>query len=64
MLLMGVPNRDKVVAGIVKKNHHSVLCYCTSFLFYGQCFETGDDIEEFLVDTILAQTMKCPVKIL
>ena len=46
------------------KPHCSVPCYCASFLFCAQRFEAGDDIEEFLIDTILAQTMKCPVKIL
>ena len=41
-----------------------VPCYCASFLFCAQRFEAGDDIEQFLVDTILAQTMKCPVEVL
>jgi hypothetical protein len=33
---------------------------CTSFLVHAQRFEAGDDVEQFLVDAILAQTMKCP----
>ena len=40
------------------------LCQCASFLPCVQRFESGDDIEQFLVDATLAQTMKCPVEIL
>src|SRR5580704_3826686 len=29
-----------------------------------QCFKTGDDVEEFLVDAILAQSMKRPIEVL
>jgi hypothetical protein len=28
------------------------------FFFNGQCFETGDEVEQFLVDATLAQTME------
>jgi hypothetical protein len=29
-----------------------------------KCLETGDDVEQFLVDSTLAQPMKCPVEVL
>jgi len=29
-----------------------------------QRFEAGDDVEQFLVDATLAQTMECPVEVL
>src|SRR5271169_6563239 len=37
---------------------------CASFLFYAQRFESGDDVEQFLVDPTLAQTMKRSVEII
>src|ERR1035438_10076504 len=37
---------------------------CASVLFCAQRFEAGNDVEQFLVDAILAQTMKCPVEVL
>ena len=30
----------------------------------GQRFEAGDDVEHFLIDATLAQTMECPVEVL
>ena len=35
-----------------------------SFSLSTQCFEARDDIEQFFVDTTLAQTMECPVEVL
>ena len=36
----------------------------TSFLLDAQRFEAGDNIEQFLVDATLAQTMECPIEVL
>ena len=37
------------------------LRHCTSFLLRAQRFETGDNVEQFLVDATLAKTMECPI---
>jgi len=37
---------------------------CASFSIYAQRFEAGHDVEQFLVDATLAQTMECPVDVL
>lgn len=37
---------------------------CTSFFLNTQRLEAGDNVEQFLVDPTLAQTMECPVEVL
>src|ERR1019366_1003853 len=52
-------------AGLMDQNGPRVrVRKCASFLIYAQRFEAGDDVEQFLVDSALAQPMECPVEIL
>jgi len=62
---IGRPDRECFL--VVELHLHRLqdqLCQRASFLLSAQRFEAGDDVEQFLVDATLAQTMECPVEVL
>ena len=53
-----------LIRGIPRCKIEPLLRRRTGLLFFPQRFEAGDDVEQFLIDATLAQTMKCPVEVL
>jgi transposase len=59
------PVEEAGIAEVVAdKGYHSNAALVEIKELGAQRFEAGDDVEQFLVDAILAQTMKCPVEVL